>query len=315
MMTEGNYSMMTGFILLGFAGSSELHVILFLVFLLIYAITLLGNLGMILLIRIDSRLHTPMYFFLANLAFIDIFYSSCITPKMLSGFLMQRKTISFVGCVSQLHFYGVFAISEGYLLAAMAYDRYVAIRHPLLYTVIMSRKVCVLLVSVSYVAGNVISMVLTVTTFQLSFCDSNIIDHFCCEIPPLLLISCSNTSNVKTVTLAVIAFNTVNVSLTLFISYAYIVVIILKMQSAEGRHKALSTCASHLTAVGIFVGALAFTYLRPSSTHSQEQDKVASMFYGIVVPMLNPLIYSLRNKEVKDALRNVVGRKMIFPHK
>uniref|UniRef100_A0A674I5C9 Olfactory receptor n=1 Tax=Terrapene triunguis TaxID=2587831 RepID=A0A674I5C9_9SAUR len=307
---QGNHTGVTEFILLGFTGSPQLQTILFVVFLVIYIVTLVGNLGMIALITVESRLHTPMYFFLLNLSFIDTVYSSVIAPRALVNFLAECKAVSFAGCVMQFFFLSLCANVEALLLAVMAYDRFIAICKPLLYTIIMSRKVCVQLVAASYFYACVNAVVHTGSLFSLSFCGPNIIDHFFCDIPPLQKLSCSSThmdSRVHFVFAAVTALSTV---LIILISYIYIILNILRIRSTEGRRKAFSTCASHLTAVSILYGTLFFMYLRPTSGSSSDQDKVVSVFYTLVIPMLNPLIYSLRNKEVKHALRKVIYRTM-----
>ncbi|XP_044537886.1 putative olfactory receptor 5AK3 [Gracilinanus agilis] len=305
-MIHRNGTRVTEFILLGFAVQQELQYILFLVFLIIYMTSLVGNVGMILLIKCDARLHTPMYFFLQNLAFVDLCYTSAITPKMLLNFLVSDKSISFSGCVLQLYVYGIFATIECYLLAAMAIDRYVAICNPLRYPIVMSQKVCILLVTGSYVMGFLNATTHTGFLFSLSFCNSNIINHFFCDVPPILALSCSNIDVNVMLLIIFVGFNLSSTLLVVFFSYIYILAAILRMSSASGRHKAFSTCASHLTAVTIFYGTLSYMYLQPSSSESQENDKVASVFYGIVIPMLNPLIYSLRNKEVKEAVKVLI---------
>uniref|UniRef100_A0A8C8RDM4 Olfactory receptor n=1 Tax=Pelusios castaneus TaxID=367368 RepID=A0A8C8RDM4_9SAUR len=307
-MTQGNCSSVTEFILLGFSDHPKLQIPLFVLFLLIYLITLVGNLGMILLIWVDSRLQTPMYFFLSNLnlSFLDICYSLSIVPRLLSDLLAERKVISYAACLTQFYFYSVFATTECYLLAVMAYDRYVAICNPLFYTVVMSPRVCGLLVAGSYMAGSLNSLVHMSIAFQLAFCGPNVINHFYCDGPLLYALSCSDTHVNDMVMFVLVGFNMIMTNLAILISYAYILDTILRrIQSAEGRRKALSTCASHLMAVTIFYGSAASMYSRPSSRHSQNLDKVASVFYTVVTPMLNPLIYSLRNKEVKDTLRKI----------
>lgn len=300
-----NHTTVIEFILLGFRDHPELQCILFVVFLIIYMITLFGNLGMILLIKIDSHLHTPMYFFLSNLSLVDFCYSTVIVPNMLVNFWVKNPVISFNGCATQFFFFGSFAGIEGFLLAVMAYDRYVAICKPLLYTVTMSPQINVLLVLATYFAGFVNAAIHTALTFQLSFCGSNIINHFFCDTPPLLKLSCSDTHVNEIVIFAFASFNELSCLLTILISYLYILIAILRIRSAEGRHKAFSTCASHLMAVTIFFGTILFMYLRPSSSYSMDQDKVVSVFYTVVIPMLNPLIYSLRNKEVKASFRKL----------
>ncbi|XP_037696922.1 putative olfactory receptor 5AK3 [Choloepus didactylus] len=308
-MTEGNDTEVTEFFLLGFATQHRFQHVLFMVFLLIYMTSMVGNIGMILLIKTDSRLQTPMYFLLQHLAFVDICYTSAITPKMLHNIISENKSISFVGCVMQSWFYATFATNDCYLLAAMAVDRYVAICKPLRYSTVMSHTVCILLVAGSYVIGSINSSVHTGFTYSLSFCKSHTINHFFCDAPPILAISCSNIG-INIMLLAVfVGFNlTFTMSVVIF-SYIYILSAILKMPSTAGRKKAFSTCASHLTAVTIFYGTLTYMYLQPHSNISQENMKVASIFYGIVIPMLNPMIYSLRNKEVKGALK-VIGKTL-----
>ncbi|XP_036620760.1 putative olfactory receptor 5AK3 [Trichosurus vulpecula] len=305
-MTQGNGTRVTEFLLLGFAVRQEVQCILFLVFLVIYITSLVGNAGIILLIKYDARLHTPMYFFLQNLAFVDLCYTSAITPKMLVNFLVTDKSISFSGCVTQLYVYGVFATTECYLLAAMAVDRYVAICNPLRYPIVMSQRACIQLVTGSYVMGSLNATIHTGFLLSLSFCNPNTINHFFCELPPILALSCSNIDVNITLIIIFVGFNLLSTLLVVFFSYIYILAAILRMPSASGRNKAFSTCASHLTAVIIFYGTASYMYLQPSSSESQENDKVASVFYGIVIPMLNPLIYSLRNKEVKDAVKVLV---------
>ncbi|XP_044871142.1 olfactory receptor-like protein OLF1 [Mauremys mutica] len=307
-MEMGNHSEVTEFILSGLTDRPELQIPLFVVFLLIYGITLVGNGGMILLITTDPRLHTPMYFFLRNLSFCDLCYSSTISPKLLLNFLAERKSISYTACAVQVSLSIAFGDAESLLLAVMAYDRYVAICNPLLYTVTMSRQLCKRLVTLVYAVGFVDSMIYTCFTFQLSFCSSNIINHFFCDIPPLLALSCSDTRINEIVMYVFMSCITVSSLVTVLLSYVYIISTILQIRSAEGRRKAFSTCSFHLTAVALYFGTLLFMYLRPPSSYSMDIDKVASVFYTVVIPMLNPLIYSLRNTEVKDALRRAINK-------
>ncbi|NWI15390.1 O1020 protein, partial [Crypturellus soui] len=306
---RGNHTLVAEFVLAGFSEHPNVQPILFIVFLVVYVITLLGNLGMIVLIRIDPHLHTPMYFFLSILSSLDICYSSSITPRLLKDLVAKRKGISYSACLTQLYFYATFATTECYLLAVMAYDRYMAICHPLLYAVSMSSRVCVLLVGVSYVAGIVNATINTGLAFRLSFCGPNVINHFYCEGPPLYAISCTDPTLNEIVMFLVVGFNLLLTILIILLSYAYILATILRMRPTEGRYKTFSTCASHLTAVTLFYGPAASMYSRPSSRHSQHLDKVASVLYTVMIPMLNPFIYSLRNKEVKDALGRVIDRK------
>uniref|UniRef100_A0A8C6Y3Q7 Olfactory receptor n=1 Tax=Naja naja TaxID=35670 RepID=A0A8C6Y3Q7_NAJNA len=310
---DGNCTLVEEFILLGFSESPEQDPPLFTIFLTIYTITLIGNLGMIILIRISAQLHTPMYFFLCNLSMADICYSSVITPRMLTSFLTGHKSISFDACFGQLYFFVALVCTECFLLATMAYDRYVAICNPLLYPTIMSQNICVTLVAGSGFLGltNAIAMINTSCTFQLSFCRSNIINHFFCDVPPLLILSCSDTYISEIVIFAFGCIEGISIGMVL-VSYAYILSTVLRMHSAEGRYKAFSTCASHLTAVGIYHGTILFMYFRPSSSYSMDQDKWTSLFYTVVIPMLNPLIYSLRNKEMKDAVSKSIGHIWIW---
>ncbi|XP_063145151.1 olfactory receptor 5AP2-like isoform X2 [Candoia aspera] len=256
---------------------------------------------MILLIKTDSRLHLPMYFFLSNLAFIDVNYSSSITPKMLVSLLTERKSIGFSACAAQMFVFVICGSTECLLLAVMAFDRYVAICYPLRYSVIMSGKTCVWLVAISYFLGIFYAVLHTTLTFSLSFCGSKVINHYYCDIPPLLKLSCSDIHTNETVVFAQVSINCVGTTVTILLSYACILVTILKIRSTERARKAFSTCSSHLIVVSLFYGTIFYMYLRPSSTYALEQDKVASLFYTVVIPMLNPVIYSLRNKEVREA--------------
>uniref|UniRef100_A0A452I3M6 Olfactory receptor n=1 Tax=Gopherus agassizii TaxID=38772 RepID=A0A452I3M6_9SAUR len=310
---NGNHTGVSVFILLGFKGSRSLQAILFGMFLLIYSMSLVGNFSMISLIRIETRLHTPMYFFLSNLSFVDITFSSIIAPKALVNFLAERKVISFAGCATQFFFHSFCVNSEALLLAVMAYDRFIAICKPLMYMLIMSRKVCVQLVAASYIYASINAIVHTGSLFSLSFCGPNIIDHFFCDLPPLQKLSCSDTHMGDTVHFLLSVIVALSTILVILVSYVSIMVAILRIRSNQGRRKAFSTCASHLMAVSILYGTLSFMYLRPTSSNSVEYDKVVSVFYTLVIPMLNPLIYSLRNKEVKDALRKTIYQKII-PH-
>ncbi|XP_073206647.1 olfactory receptor 5W2-like [Lepidochelys kempii] len=307
-MEKGNHTEVTEFILSGLTDRPELQVPLFGLFLLIYGITLVGNVGMILLITNDPRLHTPMYFFLRNLSFCDLCLSSTISPQMLLNFLPERKNISFTACAVQMSLSVAFGDSQGFLLAVMAYDRYVAISNPLLYTVTMSRQLCKQLVAGVYALGLLDSMIFMCFTFRLSFCSSNIINHFFCDIPPLLALSCSQTRISENVMFTFACCIIMSSFIPVLLSYVYIISTILEIRSAEGRHKAFSTCTFHLTIVVLLFGTLLFMYLRPPSSYFTDRGKVASLFYTVVIPMLNPLIYSLRNTEVKDALRKAMNK-------
>ncbi|XP_049718107.1 olfactory receptor 1020-like [Elephas maximus indicus] len=300
-----NHTTVTEFVLLGFRDHPELRCFLFVLFLLTYVTTVIGNLGMFLLMKTDSHFHTPMYFFLSNLSLVDLCYSSVIAPNMLVNFWVKNPVISFNGCATQFFFFGSFGGIEGFLLSVMAYDRYVAICKPLLYTVAMSPHLSTLLVLFTYLAGFINAAIHTGFTFQLSFCCTNVINHFFCDTPPLLKLSCSDTHINEVVIFAFASFNELSCLLTILISYLYILVAILRIQSAEGRCKAFSTCASHLRAVTIFFGTILFMYLCPSPSYSMDQDKVVSVFYTLIFPVLNPLIYSLRNKKVKSSLGKI----------
>ncbi|KFQ32255.1 Olfactory receptor 1019, partial [Mesitornis unicolor] len=300
-----NHTDVHEFVLLGLTIHPDLQVLLFLAFLALYIVTLLGNFGIIMLIRTDFHLHTPMYFFLCHLAFVDICYSSIILPKMLVQILMEEKTISFMGCAAQLCLFVIFGVTECLLLAVMAYDRYVAICKPLLYPIIMCRWTCWWLVAGSYAVGILHTVTHTTFIFTFSFCRSNVINHYFCDIAPLLALSCSDTHTYEVVVLALVSINCFSTMTIIFVSYAYILPAVLRIHSPEGRRKAFSTCASHLTVVTMFYGAILFMYLRPSSTYALDENKMATLFYTIMTPVLNPLVYSLRNGEVKSALRRV----------
>ncbi|XP_029436913.1 olfactory receptor 5B21-like [Rhinatrema bivittatum] len=303
-----NITMVTEFIILGLSDNPQLQVPLFLVFLLIYLITLLGNLVIITVTCADPRLHTPMYFFLSNLSLTDICCTCTITPKLLMIFLSGDKTISYAGCMVQLYFFIGFAGTEDLLLAAMAYDRYAAVCDPLHYSLIMNQRVCILLAAASWIIGFLPPDTITVSVTRLSFCASNVVDHFFCDLMPLLKLSCTDTATTQSLVFVATALMAVPAFLVILTSYTYIISAILRIRSAEGKHKAFSTCSSHLTVVSIYYFSLFFMYMRPTSTYSQEQGKILSMLYTAVTPMLNPIIYSLRNQEVKNAVRKVLGK-------
>uniref|UniRef100_A0A8C3VUS4 Olfactory receptor n=1 Tax=Catagonus wagneri TaxID=51154 RepID=A0A8C3VUS4_9CETA len=303
-MAQINCTQVKEFILMGLTYQRELKMPLFVIFLSIYLFTVVGNLGLILVIRTDPKLNTPMYFFLSNLAFVDFCYSSVITPKMLGNFLYKENIISFNACAAQLGCFLTFMGSECLLLASMAYDRYVAICNHLLYMVSMSSGVCIQLVADPYSYSFLMALFHTILTFQLSYCHSNIINHFYCDDMPLLRLTCSDTHSKQLSVLA--CFNVFCSLIIVLISYVFIVFAVLRICSAAGRQKAFSTCASHLFSITIYYGTLSFIYLQPKSSHSLDKDKFASVFYAIVIPMLNPLIYSLRNQEVKNVLKRII---------
>ncbi|XP_055970803.1 olfactory receptor 150-like [Sorex fumeus] len=308
-MSAGNHSTVTEFILEGLGVRPELQLPLFLLFLGIYVVTVVGNLGMITLIGLSSHLHTPMYYFLCSLSFIDLCQSTIIIPKMLVNFVAEKNTISYPECMTQLYFFLVFIIAECHMLAAMAYDRYIAICNPLLYNVTMSYQVCSWLVVGVYSMGVIGSTAHTACMLRLHFCKVNRINHYFCDLFPLLELSCSSTYINEVIVLCFSAFNIFAPTLIILGSYIFIIASILRIRSTEGRFKAFSTCSSHFSAVSIFYGSAAFMYLQPSSVSSMEQGKVSSVFYTIVVPMLNPLIYSVRNKDVKVALNKILHKR------
>ncbi|XP_026706083.1 olfactory receptor 1013-like [Athene cunicularia] len=308
-MEERNRSSVTSFILLGFTTDPKLQFLLFIVFSLAYVTTLTSNITLIVVICRSSRLHTPMYFFIGNLSFLDLWYSSVYTPKILLICISEDKSISFAGCAAQFFVSGGLAYTECYLLAAMAYDRYAAISNPLHYTSAMSQKLCMGMVAASYLSGFANSTLITSRTFALSFCDTNIIDDFFCDLPPLVKLSCNVTDSYHMLLYFILTSNVILPSMLILMSYASILAAILKMRSAEGQHKAFSTCAAHLTTVTLYYGSILFIYTRPSSTYVLERDKVISVFYTVMMPMLNPFIYSLRNQEVKEALKRLVKRQ------
>ena len=309
-MAGNNFTEVTFFILSGFANHPELQISLFMMFLFIYLFTVLGNLGLILLIRIDSQLHTPMYFFLSNLAFIDVFYSSTVTPKALVNLQSIRKTISLVGCFLQMYFFVGLVCNECFLLGSMAYDRYVAICSPLLYSVVMSQKVCRGLGVMPYIIGLTNSLVSICVISRLAFCDVNI-NHFFCDTTALLALSCMDAFSTEMVIFVLAGFTLLSSLFIITVTYMAIISALLQIRSAAGRQKAFSTCVSHIMGVTIFYGSLIFTYLQPENTSSLTQAQVASVFYTIVIPMLNSLIYSLRNKDVKNALLKAFQK--LFP--
>ncbi|XP_068800525.1 olfactory receptor 5AR1-like isoform X1 [Struthio camelus] len=308
-MARQNHSTVTEFILLGLTDHPTLQVPLFIAFLMVYIATLMGNLGMILLVRAEPHLHTPMYFFLSHLSLVDICYSSSIVPKMLVNFLSETKVISFSSCAAQMSLFLNFVVTESFLLAVMAYDRYVAICNPLLYMLIMSRKLCIYLVAGSYICGIICSLIHTYSAFQLSFCGPDTINHFFCDVSPVLALACSDTHINEVLLVAFATFVETSTIIIILASYTVVILAVLRIRSEEGKYKGFSTCASHLTVITLFHGTVLFMYCRPSHLYSMDTDKIASVFYAVVIPMLNPLIYSLRNKEVKDALGRLMRRK------
>ncbi|XP_075409029.1 olfactory receptor OR9H1-like [Tenrec ecaudatus] len=307
-----NFSALTEFVLLGFRTSPEIQTLLFLLFLLIYMVTVVGNVSMIIVITLDSKLHMPMYFFLRNLSYLDLCYSTVIAPKTLANFLSKDKRISYNGCATQFFFFALFVGTEGFLLAVMAYDRFSAICSPFLYTVRMSQQACVRLVAGSYICGGINSMIQTGFTFSLRFCGENRLDHFFCDVPALIKISCVDTFVNEIVLFILSASIIVATTMIILVSYAYILSTVLKIPSTHGRRKTFSTCTSHITVVSLFYGTVFFMYAQPGAISSPEKSKIVAVFYTLIIPMLNPLIYSLRNREVKNAVRRILFRKIFF---
>ncbi|XP_030042643.1 olfactory receptor 5V1-like [Microcaecilia unicolor] len=300
---RGNQTQVTEFIILGFSDYPNLQILLFMVFLTIYLVTLMGNLTILTLMCIDSRLHTPMYFFLGNLAILDVGLISCTIPKMLSIFLMDNKGISFLGCLTQLYLLMSFTCVEFCLLTVMAYDRFVAICNPLRYSVIMNKMVCTLLSATSWAVGFLEVVPHSVYLSHYSFCGHNVINHLFCDFRTLLKLSCSDTSFLTLLKFTLNLFLVLVSLVFILTSYSQIISSILKMQSVKGRYKAFSTCSSHLIVVSMYFGTAFFVYLRPMSKSERSVDKLFDALYSTLIPMLNPIIYSLRNKDIKAALK------------
>ncbi|XP_005065063.1 olfactory receptor 5D18-like [Mesocricetus auratus] len=310
MFEDRNQTFLTTFFLLGFSEDTRYQGTLFCLFLTIYFIALIGNLGIIVVRKINPKLHTPMYFFLSHLSFLDICYSSVFTPKLLEILITEDKTISFRGCIAQFFFGCACVITEMFMLAVMAYDRFVAVCNPLLYTMEMSQKLCVFLVAGTYMWGGLGSFTLTYTLLKLSYCEPGIINHFGCEYSAILSVSCSDTSLSQLACFIISVLSEACSLLIILASYIFIVVTILKMPSKGGLRKAFSTCASHLTAISIFHGVVLLLYCIPNSKNSWLLVKVATVLFTVVIPMLNPLIYSLRNKDVKETIRRLISSKL-----
>ncbi|XP_029435421.1 olfactory receptor 6Q1-like [Rhinatrema bivittatum] len=307
---ERNYTIVTEFIILGFQNLQELHNLLFIVFLILYILTITGNVIILSVVRIDRQLHTPMYFFLSNLSILEITYTSVVVPKMLSLFLTGNNVISFTACMTQLLLFFFLGASECFLLAVMAYDRYLAICDPLHYASIMHSKVCIQLAVASWMLGFLTTFIPIILISRLSFCGPNVINHFFCDAPPILKLSCSDTHMTDIVDLICSSTVIVCSFALILVSYYNIMVTILKMTTAKGKRKALSTCASHLTSVVIFYAPGLFLYVRPEASSAFDSNKVVSLLNTIVSPVLNPMIYSLRNQEVKATLRKLIRRKL-----
>ncbi|XP_014749069.1 PREDICTED: olfactory receptor 12-like [Sturnus vulgaris] len=307
-----NHTRISEFTLVGLKSQPGSELVLSVLFSTMYIVTVVGNVCMILIIRLDSSLHTPMYFFLENLSTLDICYSSVITPRATLALLLGRRSISYTGCASQMFFFSLFGTAEAFFLAVMAYDRFTAICSPLLYQLIMSRRLCVLMVTGSYLSGCINCTIQTSFTFRLSFCGHTEIQHFFCEVAAVIRASCSDTRLHELVLLAVCGSIIVGTALVVFVSYGYIIVTIVQMPSAESRHKAFSTCSAHMVTICMFFGTVFFMYAQPGAASSATKTNTISIFYTIVIPMLNPFIYTLRNREVKRSLKQQLKRKGFF---
>uniref|UniRef100_A0A8D1VE91 Olfactory receptor n=1 Tax=Sus scrofa TaxID=9823 RepID=A0A8D1VE91_PIG len=301
-----NHSSITEFILIGLSDDPHIEALLFVLFLVIYLLTMMGNLTMLLVIRADSHLHTPMYFFLSNLSFVDLCFSCVTLPKLLKDLLSEKKTISVEGCLAQVFFVFFSSGTEACLLSVMAYDRYAAICHPLLYGQVMSNQLCMRLVLISWSLASLNASVIVLLAINLDFCDAQTIRHYTCELPALFPLSCSDISITTIVLLCSSLLHGLGTFLPIFFSYARIISTILNISSSTGRKKAFSTCSSHLIAVILFFGSGFLCYLMPPSGSSL--DLILSVQYSAVTPMLNPLIYSLKNKEVKAAVKRTLGK-------
>nr|XP_020754354.1 olfactory receptor 2Z1 [Odocoileus virginianus texanus] len=307
-MTDVNQSVASDFILVGLFSRSGSPQLLFFLVAVMFIMGLLGNATLLLLICVDSRLHTPMYFLLGQLSLFDVGFPLVTIPKTASDFLQGEGSISFGGCAAQIFFLTLMGVAEGVLLALMSYDRYVAVCHPLQYSLLMRRWVCLLMVTSSWLAGVLNACIQTSITLHFPYCASHTVDHFFCEVPALLKLSCADTSAYE---LALSTSGVLILVLPLSLiatSYGHVLGAVLRMRSEEARHKAFTTCSSHITAVGLFYGAAVFMYMVPGAYHSPRQDNMVSLFYSLITPTLNPLIYSLRNREVWTALVKVLHR-------
>ncbi|XP_069490187.1 olfactory receptor 12D1-like [Ambystoma mexicanum] len=305
-MEGGNETRVTEFVLLGVTDAPDLQLILFSLTLAFYLLSLLGNSIIVTVVVTEPHLHTPMYYLLANLSFLDFCYSSVTVPKMLADIMSQKKTISFGGCIVQLHFFHFLGSTEAMLLASMSFDRYVAICHPLRYVVIMNNAACILLALFSWSIGFLYSLFHTILTARLPFCASNRVSHFYCDIKPLLKLACTDTyinERLVTVITGSVALSTF---FMILVSYVYIGSHLMKIKSSESRQKAFSTCASHLTVVVFYFGTAFCTYLRPTTKDSLDQDRMTAILFTVVTPALNPIIYALRNKEVKRSMKKLI---------
>ncbi|XP_063158154.1 olfactory receptor 1E16-like [Candoia aspera] len=309
---KGNWTSIREFVLLGLGTFPELQPFLFCFFLVIYLMTITGNLLICLLVVADQHLHTPMYFFLGNLSCLDTCYSSIFLPRLLANLLTGQRTITVHGCLAQYHFFALCATIETYLLAVMSYDRYLAICSPLLYANIMNRKFCFQLMAVIWMNSSIFNIILVVLMAQLSFCGPNVIDHYFCDLYPVEKLSCSDTSILEIITFFMSFIFAIAPFLLTLISYICIIGTIIKIKSTIGRQKAFSTCSSHLMVVCLYYGTLIIVYVLPDSPTQRPLNKIFSIFYTVMTPLVNPLIYTLRNKEVHKALRRFCSKVMIF---
>lgn len=303
-----NHTITTEFLLLGFGDFQHSQIILFLLFMVIYTLTMVGNILIMFLVVIDHHLHTPMYLFLGNLSFLETFYATTILPRMLVSFLTENKTLPVHGCLVQLWFAASLAASECYLLSAMSYDRYVAICQPLYYANLMNKKVCFQLMAASWICGFAENTILIVFISELTFCGHNVIEHFFCDFLPLLQLSCTDTHKAQLALTILASICTLPAFILTLTSYIYIICAILRIPSTGGRQKAFSTCSSHLVVVSIFYGTIIIVYVLPKTELLKELNRVFGVFYTVLTPLVNPLIYSLRNKEVKEAWRRAVTK-------
>ncbi|XP_048372594.1 olfactory receptor 6M1-like [Sphaerodactylus townsendi] len=310
-----NYTAVTTFFILGFPNTRKIEISLFFLFLIMYLLTVLGNITIVITVKTDSHLQTPMYFFLGNLSLMDIGYVSSTVPKLLSILLTNRHAISFAGCLLQSYCFFFLGSSECFLLAVMAYDRYVAICYPLRYSTIMSKRVCVLLVMGCWAGGCLSPLVAAIVVINLPFCGPNVINHFFCDLPPLLRLACIDTSLTQKIVFLLSAMVILSTFLSTVVSYIYISITILKIPSSHGRHKAFSTCASHLTVVSLYYGTVIFMYVSPTTRSSFNMNKIIAVVYSIVTPMLNPMIYSLRNQDMKTALKKIILKMNVIRKK
>ncbi|KAM8970851.1 olfactory receptor 5D18-like [Sarcophilus harrisii] len=306
---DRNQSTPVIFILVGFSDYPEFQILLFLVFLATYVISVMGNLGMIEIIIMNPKLHTPMYFFLKHLSFVDLCYSTVVTPKLLENLVAEDRAMCISTCITQFFFFANCVLTETFMLAMMAYDRFVAICNPLLYSVIMSPKHCALLMTAAYIWGLFLSLLFTYSLLILSFSGTNIINNFICDYSGILSAACSDKHFSELILFIVANFNMLSTLMVIISSYVFIFVTVMKMHSVRARHKAFSTCASHVTVVGVFYGTVLFLYCIPNTKSSWFTKQVGSVLYAVVIPMLNPLIYSLRNNEVKETIRKLMDKK------